>query len=218
MLDTPDDIYLDWYASNTDRRVLNDPQTAIGGLWDELGLLQFNKALELNLSPSSTFLDYGCGTGRLSRHLINYLDSGNYYGVDISKKAIQYNQLKFNRENKGNLSHIKSGELPQDWLNIEFDFIWLHSVFTHLSPSLVKKVLFELLKLLKDDSEYKKSKIVFTYRESENASGYWNSWSYPMEFFIKLIYDYEVGLGSNLKVKSIDYEHPRQQKMLMIYR
>ena len=48
-------------------------RTYVGGLWDELGLLQFQFLLEMGLKPSDCLFDIGCGSLRGGRHFIKYL-------------------------------------------------------------------------------------------------------------------------------------------------
>ncbi len=51
-------------------------------LWDELGQLQFDFMVEHGLKPEHKLLDVGCGPLRGGIKFINYLEPGNYYGVD----------------------------------------------------------------------------------------------------------------------------------------
>jgi SAM-dependent methyltransferase len=81
--------YLAAYARHTDMRAAQDPQKAIGGMWDEIGLLQFDFLVERGLQPSHAFLDIGCGTLRGGRHFIRYLNAGHYTGTDISSGALE---------------------------------------------------------------------------------------------------------------------------------
>ncbi|MGL5080430.1 MAG: hypothetical protein ACRC8A_02975 [Microcoleaceae cyanobacterium] len=49
----------------------------VGGMWDEIGKLQFDFLLANNLKPSSKFLDVGCGALRGGIPFVPYLDKGN---------------------------------------------------------------------------------------------------------------------------------------------
>ena len=82
--------YLEAYSQHTDLRVEEDPQLAIGGLWEEIRALQFEFLIKKGLQPQHRMLDLGCGTLRGGRHFIRYLQPGNYYGIDISRKAIAF--------------------------------------------------------------------------------------------------------------------------------
>src|SRR5919108_2955123 len=74
--------FLDAYALHTDQRVANDPHAAIGGLWEEYGELCRDYLIAQGLLPEHRLLDFGCGTGRLARKVVPYLEPGRYFGVD----------------------------------------------------------------------------------------------------------------------------------------
>lgn len=54
--------------------------------WNATGKTWFNKLVELGLKPHNVCVDYGCGSLRLGKHLIPFLNSGNYWGVDITDR------------------------------------------------------------------------------------------------------------------------------------
>lgn len=64
-------------------------RAVIGGLWDELGELQFNFLVANGLTPLSKLIDVGCGCLRGGVHFIDYLESGNYFGIDRSAELLE---------------------------------------------------------------------------------------------------------------------------------
>jgi len=54
----------------------------VGGLWEELGRLQFDFLVAHGLRPGHYLLDVGCGCLRGGVHFIRYLDPGHYCGLD----------------------------------------------------------------------------------------------------------------------------------------
>ena len=58
---------------------------AVGGMWEEIGKLQFNFLVEQGLKPGHFLLDVGCGRLRGGIHFIRYLEPEHYFGIDISK-------------------------------------------------------------------------------------------------------------------------------------
>ena len=54
----------------------------VGGLWDEIGRLQFEFLVANGLAPSSTLVDVGCGCLRGGIHFVSYLDDNLYFGID----------------------------------------------------------------------------------------------------------------------------------------
>ena len=77
----PDDEFMPAYRARTDARVLEDPQAAIGGMWEEIGQLQFDYLRNDGLRPDHSMLDIGCGTLRGGRHFIAWLSPGKYTGL-----------------------------------------------------------------------------------------------------------------------------------------
>ncbi|MCC6946958.1 MAG: class I SAM-dependent methyltransferase [Bradyrhizobiaceae bacterium] len=82
--------YLDAYAEHTNLRVAENPHKAIGGMWEEVGKLQFDYLVGKGLKPHHRLLDIGCGTLRGGRLFIRYLDVGGYTGLELSPAALDY--------------------------------------------------------------------------------------------------------------------------------
>jgi len=96
------------------------------------------------LRAEHKLLEFGCGSLRVGRFLIQYLDKENYYGIEPNKKlldsGIQANYLNELIEHKKPQFHI-SDDCNMPAFGIEFDFILAYSVFTHLPVSQIKKSL-----------------------------------------------------------------------------
>ena len=54
----------------------------VGGLWDEMGRLQFDFLARRGLRPAHYPLDVGCGSLRGGVHFIAYLEEGHYLGLE----------------------------------------------------------------------------------------------------------------------------------------
>ena len=61
----------------------------VGGLWEEIGTLTFNYLATHGLTPRSRVLDVGCGCLRVGVHLVDFLEPGNYYGLDLSQALLE---------------------------------------------------------------------------------------------------------------------------------
>lgn len=112
----------------------------VGGLWEEIGKLQFDFLLANGLKPTDVFLDIACGSLRAGVHLIPYLNKGNYLGIDKEKKLIE---LGISKELN---SELLSKKTPEFIISNEFEFKKFHkipnfaiaqSLFTHLPPKLI---------------------------------------------------------------------------------
>jgi hypothetical protein len=61
----------------------------VGGMWDEIGRLQFDFLVEQGLEPHHVLLDVACGALRGGVHFIRYLEPGNYLGLDKNAVLIE---------------------------------------------------------------------------------------------------------------------------------
>jgi len=73
----------------TQEEILSGAHRAwVGGMWDELGQLQLDFMMQNGLQPSHNLLDVGCGSMRGGVRFVEYLDVGNYCGIDINESLI----------------------------------------------------------------------------------------------------------------------------------
>ena len=109
----------------------------VGGNWEKMGDLQFRFMMETaGLRPTDVLLDLGCGSFRGGRHFIEYLESGNYLGLDKQKELIRAGR---EHEVDPQLWKLKQ---PEVYVSSNFDFskfskqpnvILAQSLLTHLS-------------------------------------------------------------------------------------
>lgn len=114
-----------------------DHRRLVGGLWDEMGLLQHDFLLAQGLKPDHRLLDIGCGSLRLGVRACAYLAPGNYWGTDISTDLLEagYRQEIVTAGLEARLPRsnlVTDGEFTFPGLPDRFDFIMAQSVFTHL--------------------------------------------------------------------------------------
>ena len=205
--------YLDAYSEHTNIRVTIDPHQAVGGMWEEIGKLQLDFLVAQGLLPSHKLLDIGCGTLRGGRHLVRYLDAGNYTGMDISRKAIEYGKGLIRTEGlsakRPTLHLSKNKDLKFGQLKGEaFDYLLAQSVFTHLMPEHIEECFQHVGTIMAIGGRF-----FFTFNEaSEYMQGGVKDFMYPASFFDSLAEKYRFSLVDF----SIEYGHPRGQKMLRI--
>lgn len=202
--------YLDAYSRHTDIRVQSDPHAAVGGLWEEIGKLQFDFLCGKGLQPSHNMLDLGCGTLRGGRHFIRYLEPGHYTGLDISQKAIQFGNDLVRQEGlsakQPRLVLSKRKDLRfLEFAGETFDFILAQSVFTHLKPEHISECFQHVSRIMNKDSVF-----YFTYflADSHKQTSQ-KDFRYPFSFFQSLAEENSF----DLKDCSDEYPHPRDQKM-----
>lgn len=202
--------FLDGYIAHTNHRVEVDPKDAIGGMWEEIGLLQFEFLKKMGLRPEHHLLDIGCGTLRGGRHFIGYLNAGNYTGIDISpacldaaRDLLEAEQLK-DKNPKLVLNTSKDMKFTE-FEGETFDFILAQSVFTHLPESIIRECLGNVGRCMHENSAF-----YFTYYQakSETRLGL-KDFAYPWSVLEALA----VAGGLRATEVSDSYPHPRDQKM-----
>jgi SAM-dependent methyltransferase len=119
--------------------------------WLALGQMQFDYLLEHGLKPDHRMLEIGCGNLRAGRLFIDYLDAGNYYGLDISPDilvAAQETLVSYNlREKLPHLTPVRDlrfAFLPDAY----FDVVHAHSVFSHSPLHVIEECLAHVGRIL----------------------------------------------------------------------
>lgn len=193
----------------------------VGGMWEELGALQLDFMKEEGLLPSDAFLDVGCGSLRGGLRFIEYLNDGNYCGIDINQSLISAGKLELER---AGLSAKQPRLLVDDNFAFErfatkFDFAIAQSVFSHLPMNHIVKCLVGISRVLKPHGEF-----FATFFEAP-ASAYTEPLSHEpggvTTYFDRDPFHYSLdefgwmAHNAGLSVRYIgEWGHPRDQKML----
>ena len=144
----------------------DDLVNQMGGYFKEIGEKYLSHFKTLGeLKPNESFLDVGCGVGRIAVPLVSYLREGIYEGFDINADAISW--CKENIESNHSNFHFrvvdlynkhynksgkyKASEFKFPYDSESFDFVSLTSVFTHLLPSDMENYFAEIARVLKKD-------------------------------------------------------------------
>ena len=102
------------------------------------GASVFLQCVKWGLKPTDNLLDIGCGSLRVGKHLIPFLDDGKYCGVEPEQKYL-YDGLKWEvSESMLKLkkpSFIYNNDFDFTFFNRKFDFVLARSVFIHCSPN-----------------------------------------------------------------------------------
>ncbi len=116
------------------------------------------------LKSCHSVLDVGCGLGRMAIPLTNYIQHpGQYWGIDIVKAGIdwcnsqiasRFNHFHFLHTDVYNQHYNPGGRIPARIYRFPFeadtfDFIFLTSVFTHMSLKDLTNYLREITRVMK---------------------------------------------------------------------
>jgi len=191
-------------------RVFLNPELAIGqpekSAEIKVGESQFVYLKMNGLRPEHRLLDYGCGALRAGRYFIPYLDTGNYFGVDISQEVLQYSQnyLKKKRllDRNPTLRYLESSEVPFDQ---KFDFIIAQSVFTHTDLDTTSHIIMKISESMHDSSKF------FATFWLRDSAGQFMGVDY---YYTRNIVESMAKIAGLQCLFKDDYIHPSQQMVL----
>lgn len=193
---------------------VRDHREMVGGKWDEIGLLQFEFMKKQGLKPHHILCDVACGSFRGGQFFIDYLEAGNYLGIDKQEILVREGRAK---EIGEELWEAKKPEVIVDD-NFGFDrfskhpdFAIANSLFSHLSTSDIKHCLKNLA-----DQAKPGCKFFATYIQSDvplihlHASHSSRSFRYTPEKMLSM------GRSAGWHAEYIgDWNHPREQVMVL---
>lgn len=112
-------------------------------LWEMKRNFQINFLRNIGLKPHHTLMDFRCGTLRGGLPLIQYLDTGNYTGIEVRHEVLNeaVNELSESGLMYKNPRLVCISDLEELDLGIRYDVIWSFSVLIHLEDSILRQVL-----------------------------------------------------------------------------
>lgn len=179
--------------------------------WKDIRECQFSylKAV-VKIKASHKFLDIGCGTLRGGIPVIDYLDVGNYYGIDIQKNVLEEARAEVVDERlqfkKPNLIHFNCFDTLE--INAEFNVMWSWLSMWYLNEEELEKCFRFVKNNLANDGVFYFNTGLISGKESviygKPKSWYgFSSWYRPFKYFEKLALknDFSIkNLGSPLSV------------------
>jgi hypothetical protein len=195
-------------------------RAAVGGMWEEVGALQFEFMVRHGLAPHHYLLDVGCGALRGGVHFIRYLEPAHYYGLEHEPATLEAGRtIELVR---AGLEHKHPQLLLDDDFDlstvppaVRFDFMLAQSVFTHLTPAMIERCLRKVMPRLDGGGTF-----YATFHESRDGAvddGKPHRWrsnerrgaKYPVGLFE----DIARRIGARVAYIG-EWNHPRHQKML----
>jgi SAM-dependent methyltransferase len=156
------------------------PERAVGSRnreeWLTHGQLQFDYLLGHGLRPSDWMVEIGCGNLRAGRLFIDYLDTGNYYGLDISPDillAAQSTVAEFGLQAK--LPHlVLETDLTFNFLpSSQFSVVHAHSVFSHSPIHVISKCLAHVGRVMTPGAIFD-----FTFHKTDGTEHHLLGWAF----------------------------------------
>lgn len=198
----------------------------VGGMWEEMGKLQFDYLVKEGLKPEHRLLDVGCGSLRGGVHFIKYLEKGRYFGIDINKSLLDAGRGELKRiglEGRKPVL-IQTDSFSLEPLGVKFDYVLAQSVFTHLPINNIIRCIMNIDKVLSSGGRFyatffenPKGKHNLLPEEHEQSDG-----TNLVTFFDKDPFHYDFDLfnwiceGTGMEVEYIgNWNHPRDQKMMV---
>ena len=99
------------------------------GMRDTRTMMEILARRDRHLSPTAVCLDFGCGGGRMLRHLPAFVPEGTHWGCDTESRAISWAQTYLPKQLRF-FTNLREPHLPFE--DHAFDFIYAGSVFSHL--------------------------------------------------------------------------------------
>jgi SAM-dependent methyltransferase len=135
--------------------------------WIKIGQMQFDYLIGHGLKPGDRMLEIGCGNLRAGRLFIDYLDAGNYYGIDISPDillaaadTVEEYGLQRKLPHLTLVRDMSLGFLPDG----HFTVVHAHSVFSHSPIEVIDECLRTVRRAMAPDGFFD-----FTFDRTEGA-------------------------------------------------
>jgi SAM-dependent methyltransferase len=153
--------HLAYYSAVVSDDVRHGEATAVGNSdrsgWRKVGKQQFDYLRGHGLEPRHTLLEIGCGNLRAGWRFIDFVDAGNYYGVDISPEVILAAQdTLVRKELAAKLPYLtvvrdmSFAFLPDE----HFDWVHAHSVFSHCPLPVIEECFANIGRIMKPSGAF----------------------------------------------------------------
>jgi SAM-dependent methyltransferase len=176
--------------------------------YDLVAAMAFNLLTTLGLRQHHSLLDIGCGSLRIGRLLIPYLNRGKYFGVEPNEWLVDEG---IRRELGETLVQIKRptfffSDSPEtiSQAKMSFDFALAQSIFSHCGLDLIQGWLSAISGSLARDGA-----LVATFLIGEEDSAQ-AGWIYPECVSYRPATLERTAKDVNLRFEILDWKHPRQ--------
>lgn len=176
--------------------------------YDQVAAMQFNLLTLMGLREHHTVLDVGCGSLRVGRLLIPYLQNGHYFGIEPEKWLVQEGvrcEIGKDMVRLKEPTFLFSRDFPAQAFGVEFDFAIAQSVFSHATQEQIKLCLRNMAESLGERG-------VFLATFVKGTTDYTGSdWVYPGCVTYTPDTMRQFAQDVDLEFKTIDWPHPNGQ-------
>ncbi|MGA7275549.1 MAG: class I SAM-dependent methyltransferase [Candidatus Udaeobacter sp.] len=176
--------------------------------YDLIAAMTFNLLTTLGLRQRHTLLDIGCGSLRIGRLLIPYLNRGKYFGIEPAEwlvaEGIEHELGKAVIQTKRPTFLFTDSPSAIVEANTSFDFALAQSVFSHCGLDLIQGWLSAISRSLARDGA-----LVATFLPGDEDS-IRTGWIYPECVNYRPATLERTAAEVNLRFQILDWKHPRQ--------
>lgn len=128
----------------------------VGGMWDEVGRLQFDFLRAQGLVPQHRLLDVGCGALRGGIHFVRHLEPGHYCGLDVNASLLEAGKRELAAAGLGQRGArlLADDAFRASRFGSSFDMAIAVSLFTHLPMNPIVRCLVEVARTLALDARF----------------------------------------------------------------
>jgi len=189
----------------------------VGGMWDEIGKLQFHFLVSQGLAPNHYLCDLACGSLRGGVHFIRYLDAGHYLGIDKEASLIRAgieHELGPELYRSRMPEFVVSSAFEIEQFSHRPDLVLAQSLFTHLPLASIQKCLKRLHSSLAPGGVF-----YATFLETAQARANPRRPHDHIPFYYTEGQLTDAAAACGWKAEYLgDWDHPRDQKMMRFRR
>lgn len=176
--------------------------------YDLIAAMTFNLLTTLGLRQHHSLLDIGCGSLRIGRLLIPYLNRGKYFGIEPAEWLVAEGLKQELGETvvqvKGPTFFFSDSPETVMRAKVPFDFALAQSIFSHCGLDLIKGWLSAVSSSLAADGL-----LVATFLPG-NEDAPQTGWVYPECVHYRPTTLERAATETNLRFEILDWKHPRQ--------
>lgn len=197
---------------------------SVGGLWEQIGKLQFDFLVSQGLKPEHKLLDIGCGSMRGGIYFVKYLEPDLYFGVDNDehrlKAGLRY-ELTQNLVQERRPTLLQKDNFDFSSFGTKFDYALAQSLFPHLPLNSIIRCILNVDKALVQNGRF-----YATFFENPHGKIHldpvFRKPGEPQTYMDENPFHYDIDTfkwicqGTGLEATYIgDWGHPRGQKMVL---